>query len=70
MDTLVDIVDHVLKPLWVVMAMAAFLGILFWAYRPKNKARFEADGEIPLKDDWHAPPPPSNSMPGTPAKER
>jgi len=50
-DTLVDIVEHILKPLWIVMVMVVFLGISFWAYRPKNKSRFESDGEIPFRDD-------------------
>ena len=31
--------------------MIAFLGIVFWAYRPKNKSRFEDCGDIPLRDD-------------------
>ncbi len=69
MNTLVDLVEHVLRPLWVVLMMAAFLGIGFWAYRPKNKSRFESYGDIPLKDDDQEPPS-SNSSPGTPAKER
>ncbi len=51
MNTLVDLVEHVLRPLWVVMVMIVFLGITYWAYRPKNKGRFESDGEIPFRDD-------------------
>ena len=51
MDTLVDIVEHILKPLWIVMVGMVFLGIAFWAYRPKNKGRFKSDAEIPFRDD-------------------
>ncbi len=50
-DTLAGIVEHFLQPLWIVMVAIVFLGITFWAYRPKNKGRFESDGEIPFRDD-------------------
>jgi len=48
---LVELVDNVLRPFWVVWVVILFLGILFWAYRPKNKDRFESYGEIPLRDE-------------------
>ena len=50
MSTLNDIVANVLRPLWGVMAMVTFLGIALWAYWPRNKSRFEADGLIPFKE--------------------
>lgn len=28
-----------------------FVGITFWAYRPKNKAMFDQYAQIPLQDD-------------------
>jgi len=31
--------------------MVLFLGIVFWAFRPKNKKRFEDDAQIPFKDE-------------------
>lgn len=31
--------------------MILFLGVLFYAFRPKNKDRFDEDGQIPFKDD-------------------
>lgn len=37
--------------LWVVWLIVLFAGIVFWAYRPKNKKRFEEDARIPFKDD-------------------
>ena len=49
-STLNDIVANVLRPLWGVMAMVTFLGIALWAYWPRNKSRFEADGLIPFKE--------------------
>lgn len=36
---------------WVVWLSILFLGIVFWAFRPKNRKRFEDDARIPLKDD-------------------
>lgn len=36
---------------WVVWLMILFVGIVFWAFRPKNKDRFERDGKIPFADD-------------------
>lgn len=42
---------EVVRSLWVVWLMILFIGIVFWAYRPKNKKRFEEHGRIPFKDD-------------------
>ncbi len=36
---------------WVIWMILLFLGIVFWAFRPKNKRRFEEDGMIPFKDE-------------------
>ncbi|MGD9512366.1 MAG: cbb3-type cytochrome oxidase subunit 3 [Geminicoccaceae bacterium] len=43
------------RSLWVVWLMLIFLGIVFWAYRPKNKRRFESDGMIPFREDDDRP---------------
>lgn len=40
-----------LREFWVVWLMLLLGAIVFWAYRPKNKKRFEEDARIPLKDD-------------------
>ena len=40
-----------LSSLWVVWAIVLFVAIVLWAFRPKNRRRFEADAEIPLRDD-------------------
>ncbi len=34
-----------------IFAMLAFFGVCWWAYRPANKARFEADAQLPLDTD-------------------
>lgn len=51
MAELNDFVTHTLTSVWFVMAMGTFLGIALWAYWPKNKSRFEADGLIPFKEN-------------------
>jgi len=52
MTTLVELA----RSLWVVWLMAVFLGIVFWAYRPKNKRRFEEDANIIFKNDKNGGP--------------
>jgi cytochrome c oxidase cbb3-type subunit 4 len=39
------------KGLIAVITMAMFLGICWWAYRPGNRDRFEADGLLAFGDD-------------------
>ena len=34
-----------------VLAFAAFLGIVWWAYAPSRRARFERDGLLPFEED-------------------
>jgi Cbb3-type cytochrome oxidase, subunit 3 len=41
---------QMLRSLWLVWLVLAFVGIVWWAYRPKNKQRFEEDARIPFKD--------------------
>lgn len=36
---------------WVLWLLILFVGIVFWAFRPKNKQRFEDLGHIPLRDE-------------------
>lgn len=42
---------NLLRSLITVAALAAFLGIVWWAYTPARKARFERDALMPLNDD-------------------
>ncbi|MBF0183572.1 MAG: cbb3-type cytochrome c oxidase subunit 3 [Magnetococcales bacterium] len=38
------------KQFALVLFFLLFVGILFWAYRPKNKARFEQEARAILDD--------------------
>ncbi|MQX36933.1 cbb3-type cytochrome oxidase subunit 3 [Roseospira navarrensis] len=50
MDSLDQLSDF-LRQFWGLWLMLLFLGIVWWAYRPKNKDRFKDDAMIPLRDD-------------------
>lgn len=39
------------RSFWVIWLMLLFGLVIWWAYRPKNRKRFEEDGKIPFKDD-------------------
>jgi cytochrome c oxidase cbb3-type subunit 4 len=39
-----------LASLWSVWAVLIFALIVFWAWRPGNRRRFEQDARIPLDD--------------------
>lgn len=36
---------------WVVWMTVLFVGIVLWAYMPRNKKRFEEDAKIIFKDE-------------------
>jgi cytochrome c oxidase cbb3-type subunit 4 len=40
-----------LHSFWMLWAMVLFSGIVVWAYWPRNKAKLESYGRIPLNDD-------------------
>ncbi len=42
---------NLLRGLITVAALAAFLGIVWWAYAPARKERFERDGRLPLDEE-------------------
>ena len=46
-------------PIVIVLMLILFVGILFWAFRPKNRKRFQKDADIPFHDDEskRGPPP-------------
>lgn len=48
--TLEGIVEF-LRSLWGLWLMMIFLGIVAWAFWPKNKDRLERYGDIPLRED-------------------
>ena len=43
--------SEALRPYWVVWLLLLFVGIVFWAFRPRNRKRFEDDGMIPFKNE-------------------
>jgi cytochrome c oxidase cbb3-type subunit 4 len=50
MDTLIDNLPA-LRAMWVVWFFVLFLGMLWFVLRPSRKRHFEAQAEIPLRDD-------------------
>ncbi len=41
----------ILHSIATVAAFIAFIAIVWWAYSPKNRERFEADAQLALDDD-------------------
>lgn len=44
---------NLLRSLVMIVALAAFLGIVWWAYGPARRGRFERDARLPLDDEIH-----------------
>jgi cytochrome c oxidase cbb3-type subunit 4 len=42
---------NVLRSLITVASLAAFLAIVWWAYAPSRRERFERDALLPFEDD-------------------
>ena len=45
---------NLIRTLVTVLALAAFLGIVWWAYAPSRKSRFERDARL-VFDDAESP---------------
>jgi cytochrome c oxidase cbb3-type subunit IV len=45
---------NLIRSIVTVAAFAAFLGIVWWAYAPSRRARFERDARLPF-DEPEAP---------------
>ena len=41
---------NLIRTLVMVLALAAFLGIIWWAYAPSRKSRFERDAHLVFDD--------------------
>jgi cytochrome c oxidase cbb3-type subunit 4 len=41
---------NVLRGIITAVSLACFVGIVLWAYSPRNKARFDEDARLPLDD--------------------
>ena len=46
---------NLVRSLVTVAALAVFLGIVWWAYAPARKERFERDARLPLEEDGERP---------------
>jgi cytochrome c oxidase cbb3-type subunit 4 len=42
---------NLLRSLVTVAALAAFLGIVWWAYAPSQRNRFESDARLPFDEE-------------------
>jgi cytochrome c oxidase cbb3-type subunit 4 len=42
---------NLLRGLMTIAALAAFLGIVWWAYGPSRRERFERDALLPFGED-------------------
>ncbi len=40
-----------LRPWFLVLMLAIFLGIFFWAYAPRRRATLDDQARIPFRDD-------------------
>ncbi len=47
----VEALSETARSAWVVWLMVLFGGIVFWAFRSKNKNRSETDAKSPFADD-------------------
>ena len=43
-------IEEFARSAWVVWLMLLFGVVIFWAFRPGNKKRFEDDANIPFKE--------------------
>ena len=43
--------EGTVRGLIALVSLLAFLGICWWAYRPRSRARFEADALLVFDDD-------------------
>lgn len=48
---MLDQTISILRSAWSVWVMVFFCGIVLWAYVLTPKAKIEAHGQIPLRDD-------------------
>jgi cytochrome c oxidase cbb3-type subunit 4 len=46
---------NVLRSVITVVSFAAFIGIVWWAYRRGSKSRFEAASRLPFADTVNGP---------------
>lgn len=49
-------VAEFLRSIWGLWLMALFVGVVAWAFWPRNRKKFSDAAQIPLKDDEGTPP--------------
>ncbi len=47
---------NVMRGLMTIFWMAAFIGIVWWAWHPRTKARFDEAANLPFADEQSAKP--------------
>lgn len=47
---------NLVRSLLTVAALVAFLGIVWWAYAPSRRERFERDAMMPFEENGHGDP--------------
>lgn len=40
-----------LRGLATIFCLLGFAGVVYWAYAPSRRERFEADGQLPFSDE-------------------
>lgn len=55
------------RSIWGAWLMALFVGVVVWAFWPRNRKKFSDAAQIPLKDDEGDPP---GKDGGTPPKDK
>ena len=48
---MLESIHHIAAAVWPLWLMVIFIGIVAWAFWPKNKSKLERHGEIPLRND-------------------
>ena len=46
---------NLVRTLVTLLSFAVFAAIVWWAYAPRNRARFDADAAIPFDDSVEQP---------------
>lgn len=46
-----ETISKTAQSLWIVWLVLLFVGVVWWAYRPKNRKKFQDAANIPFKED-------------------
>ncbi len=42
---------EIMRASWLIWLIILFVAVLWWAYRPRNKRKWEDAAQIPLRDE-------------------